>query len=106
MEAGEPWAWVLVTLIGSVPATIAALGAWRHSREAKVQATAANHAVNNRPADAPTIAEQVDRIAAGVHRIDGKVQMLSDDVRDQREDLARLSVEVGQQGRKLDGLAG
>lgn len=106
MEAGEPWAWVLVTLIGSVPATIAALGAWRHSREAKNQATAANHAVNNRPPGAPTLADQVDRIAGTVHRIDGKVQVLAEDVRDQREDIALLAVEVGHQGRKLDDLAG
>lgn len=56
------------TVIGALGALIAGLAAWRNAK-------AANHAVNCRDAEHPTIAEQVDRIAGDVG--DVKTDLLS-----------------------------
>lgn len=93
---------VLVALIGAIPPTLMAWGSLRHSREAKHQATAANEAVNCRPEGAPSISQQVDRIAATTQRLDDRVTDVTDELRHQRRDLAHIAVEVGRHGRILD----
>lgn len=98
----EPIALVLVALIGAVPPTLVAWGGLRHSREAKNQATAANEAVNCRPEGAPSISQQVDRIASTTQRLDDRVTDVSDELRHQRRELAHIAVEVGRHGRILD----
>lgn len=96
----------VVALIVTIPSTIAALGAWFHSRHARREAAQANQAVNCRPPGAPSISEQVDRIAQSTQRLEGRVSTIAEDVRDQRHEIARLAVELGTHGRKLDELAG
>jgi hypothetical protein len=54
MSGADPNAWVIIAVasIAAVGPTIAALGAWRNARQA-------SNAVNGRPAEAPTISDDV-----------------------------------------------
>lgn len=86
--SGSPWVAVLVAVIASLPPTLVAVGALRHSRTASHHAQSANHAVNNRPPGSPTISEQVSRMA--------------DDLDDVRRSQAGLARQLGRHLRWHD----
>lgn len=74
---------VLVALIGGVPATIAALAAWRSAARSGRKVASIDRQVNGQPADAPTLVQKLDQLGADVRdvkthlgRVDGRLLAL------------------------------
>jgi hypothetical protein len=81
--------------IAGVTAVIPAFLAWRNAKSAKQQATAVNHAVNNREPGEPTIYELMLSSIGKLEAHDRRLQGVCQDVRALRQDVSKIDGRLG-----------
>jgi hypothetical protein len=99
---------IIIALIGglttAVPATIGSLAVLRKATIAADQATAANAAVNHKPAGSPSMSRQMDGVVDKLDELrEGQVEQ-AEALRDLRQDVREVRTDQRRLGRRVADL--